>query len=156
MKSVVSIDYSSWTIAYLKRFVPDFLPGKQFAASNALTVHLRTHSGERPYACDLCSKRFSRQETLTIHKTRKHSNDKAHACTICQQKFSTTEDLTEHLKSQHGDRYYHMCPSCGKVFASMQSLKVWCRVCSSRVCCCCCDVALKSIYLYSRTIRKFT
>eukprot|EP00730_Choanoeca_flexa_P015342 TRINITY_DN7026_c0_g1_i1.p1 TRINITY_DN7026_c0_g1~~TRINITY_DN7026_c0_g1_i1.p1 ORF type:complete len:130 (+),score=15.72 TRINITY_DN7026_c0_g1_i1:200-589(+) len=33
--------------------------GKQFASHAALLRHERVHSGERPFGCDLCGKRFT-------------------------------------------------------------------------------------------------
>lgn len=56
-------------------------------------------TGERPYACFSCDRKFISSSHLTGHM-RSHSNgSKIHECSFCQKHFSTTSSLKLHMKT---------------------------------------------------------
>uniref|UniRef100_UPI003AAB6263 zinc finger protein 296 isoform X1 n=1 Tax=Centroberyx gerrardi TaxID=166262 RepID=UPI003AAB6263 len=78
--------------------------GKQFRNSSNLTVHRRSHTGERPYRCGLCSYACAQSSKLTRHM-KTHGARGARApflCQLCGVPFNVYATLEKHLKKVHG------------------------------------------------------
>jgi len=86
-------------------FVECTICGQACPCSSKLTIHMRTHSGDCPYACTTCGQTFSDASNLTRHM-RTHSGDRPYACTTCGQAFSDSSNLTVHMRTHSGDRPY--------------------------------------------------
>ncbi|KAJ0064814.1 hypothetical protein NL108_015591, partial [Boleophthalmus pectinirostris] len=133
--------------------VPCPICNKSFKSKYYLKVHNRRHTGEKPFACEKCGKKYFRKENLQEHEARNcavtaqvhkclkccetfsrksqltshmvtHTGEMPYECSICSEQFMLKKHLNHHMMRLHGFPKPHACPECDKSFMSKSELRI--------------------------------
>ncbi|KAH8264651.1 hypothetical protein KR038_011736 [Drosophila bunnanda] len=74
--------------------------GKRFLTGSVFYQHRLIHRGERRYECEECGKRFYRADALKNHQ-RIHTGEKPFSCLFCTKTFRQRGDRDKHMRARH-------------------------------------------------------
>uniref|UniRef100_A0A1A7YUT1 C2H2-type domain-containing protein n=1 Tax=Iconisemion striatum TaxID=60296 RepID=A0A1A7YUT1_9TELE len=95
--------------------------GKIFGSPSYLKLHVRCHTGERPFRCPICRKSFSWKGRMQKH-IRIHTGEKPFRCSVCGKMFSENGNLKVHMRIHTGEKPFS-CSICGKSYAQRGNMK---------------------------------
>jgi len=85
---------------------------KVFKRIYRIRRHLQVHNpGRTRVQCHLCSKQFTRGDTLETHLRAVHTDEKPFSCTFpdCDRRFAVQSALVHHLKVGEPSYYFILC-----------------------------------------------
>ena len=95
---------------------------KKFTTPHGLEVHVRrSHTGKRPFECEVCNKTFGHSVSLSQHRA-VHSQERSFTCKQCGKCFKRSSTLSTHLLI-HSDTRPYPCQYCGKRFHQKSDMK---------------------------------
>ncbi|XP_063427468.1 zinc finger protein 585A-like [Mytilus trossulus] len=97
------------------------LCSKGFSRTDTLRVHIKSHSGQKPFLCSFCGKTFLSNQHLGVHLL-SHSDEKPFKCSTCGKRFKASNRMKVHMRQHSGETPY-LCITCGESFSYRRHLQ---------------------------------
>lgn len=69
---------------------------KTFKVPSQYYSHIRVHTGEKPYACEICNRKFTHKVSCVYHEKSTHGIGMSFECEKCKEKFVDSIRLEHH------------------------------------------------------------
>ncbi|XP_062840858.1 transcription factor E4F1 [Trichomycterus rosablanca] len=93
---------------------------KEFLTGYLLKKHMEVHVTERRYKCGECGKLFKAIGHVREHM-KAHSDERSHHCNLCDKSYKTKNALQVHHRTHGKDKPY-VCPHCSRGFREKGAL----------------------------------
>lgn len=100
---------------------------KRFNTTSDRTIHMRGHFSELPFKCDQCTNTYKCKSQLNIHKQIRHSDKRPFSCDVCNRSFKSRNTLRNH-KETHSDIRSYQCPICDRSFLRKYSYQLHLKI----------------------------
>uniref|UniRef100_A0A182PCY8 Uncharacterized protein n=1 Tax=Anopheles epiroticus TaxID=199890 RepID=A0A182PCY8_9DIPT len=116
VESIQIVEYQETEYASPKEkpFICDIC-SKRFTTNGNLKAHVLLHTNHRPFGCELCGATFSKKHNFNLHKQR-HIGERSHPCPVCEKSFVCAVNLKNHMVI-HSFVKPFQCVYCGKEFS---------------------------------------
>ncbi|XP_063538283.1 gastrula zinc finger protein XlCGF57.1-like [Cydia strobilella] len=98
--------------------------GQMTTSPSAMEIHMRTHTGDKPYSCitSSCDAKFATKGALKRHCETFHSErERKYTCEHCGSSFFRKNEIITHIRV-HTDERPYACPFCSRKFRQIASL----------------------------------
>lgn len=89
------------------------LCSKKFSTDSALYIHKQSHETVYKFECQVCERKFRSQCKLKIHMTM-HTKEKNYFCSQCNRGFAVRNNLTKHMLT-HSKSFDFKCDKCNYI-----------------------------------------
>lgn len=99
---------------------------KKFSTRSGLDVHKESHlsDDQKPFKCNECDKRFSRENRLRLHMSKRHvpEDERPLKCPECGKGFVNNSILADHCRKIHEKLRPFICEICATSFKTKHTL----------------------------------